>query len=72
MRVSITGYQFAAENYKGDSITEAEGLWLNEYPDSMSAEDMLNAEAKIRGIDRDDEYSFDSDDFPKVVLSITP
>jgi hypothetical protein len=35
-----------------------------------TAEDMLDEYAEANGIDRDDESSFDSDDFPKVVLDI--
>lgn len=34
----------------------------------MSAEDNLDEIAAAFGIDRQDEYSFDSDDFPKVIF----
>jgi hypothetical protein len=36
----------------------------------MSAEDVLNQVAGANAVDRDDETSFDSDDFPKVVLAL--
>jgi hypothetical protein len=35
----------------------------------MSTEDNLNEIAMAFGIDRQDEYTFDSDDFPKVVFA---
>ena len=35
-----------------------------------TAEDMLDEYAEANGIDRMDESSFDSDDFPKVIFDI--
>lgn len=37
--------------------------------ESLSAETNLNATAKYLGIDREDETSFDSNDFPKVIFA---
>ena len=34
----------------------------------VGVEDLLDIVAKSRGIDREDEHSFDSDEFPKVVF----
>lgn len=36
---------------------------------SMSVEDVLDQWANEQGIERHDEWSFDSDDFPKVLMS---
>ena len=37
----------------------------------MRVEEVLDQIAGANGIDRDDEHSFDSDDFPKVVLGVS-
>jgi hypothetical protein len=39
------------------------------YHPSEPAEDVLDRAARLRGIDREDESSFDSGDFPKVVFA---
>ena len=67
---SIIGYTYRAESYYGESIIEQDGVTSNDYPESMSVEDVLDAEAALRGINREDEYSFDSDDFPKVIFAL--
>lgn len=41
--------------------------WATNLP--MSTEDNLNEIAIAFGIDRQNEYSFDTDDFPKVIFS---
>lgn len=66
----IIGYTFRAEHYYGESILEVDGVTSNDYPESMSVEDVLDAEAALRGINREDEYSFDSDEFPKVIFAL--
>lgn len=35
----------------------------------MSTENLLRAVAQLRGIDYDNQYSYDSDDFPKPVFA---
>lgn len=67
---TIAGYTYKAENYRpthliellisaGDAAPGARG---------MSSEDVLDQIAGERGIDRADEQTFDSNEFPKVVL----
>lgn len=71
MPVRVVGYTYQAELLCPDCM----------YPDSvtlfwraggrvesLSTEVNLEFVAKARGIDREDETSFDSDDFPKVVF----
>lgn len=64
---AIAGYTYAAEIYC-PSCTET---FFQQYAPNTPTltEDVLNAAASVLGIDRMDERSFDSGDFPKVVLS---
>lgn len=67
---AVVGYMYRADLYTPAGIIEAgiqEG-WLAPAARGMSAEDALDQAQHTFGIDREDEYSFDSDDFPKVVL----
>lgn len=64
----IVGYTYAADTYcTGDCVTDAlevaqpSGEW-------GSTESLLDTAAESRGINRMDEYSFDSSVFPKVVF----
>jgi hypothetical protein len=67
---TIVGYTYKAENLCLDC---AHGAARRENPDpalveSMSVETELNDWANTVGIDRDDEESYDSNDFPKVIF----
>jgi len=70
----IVGYTYAADTYCPDCIIGALPMgdgqafdgWATSVP--MSVEDNLNEIAFAFGIDRMDERSFDSSDFPKVVF----
>lgn len=66
----IAGYTYRADSYKPDELVElliAEGR-LAPGARGMDADEALDQLAAVEGIDREDEYTFDSDDFPKVVL----
>ena len=63
---TIVGYTYNAETYCENGII----LAMGEYQRSdESAEHALDRIAMRRGIDRMDERSFDSDDFPKVIFA---
>lgn len=73
----IVGYMYAADIYCPDCIIDAlptgegekfDGWKLAEGVD-MSTEANLDEIAAAFGIDRADEYSFDSDHFPKVIFA---
>lgn len=61
----IVGYTYKAANYPPEKILAA--LGVADVVSEESIDERLAALAAERGIDRDDEYSFDSDDFPKAV-----
>jgi len=54
--------QMFTEPDTGDGVNAVQAQW-------MSTEDILERVAERRGIDYSDPYSYDSDDFPKVVLA---
>lgn len=61
------GYTYKAENFRADKIVErliADGLLAPAARD-MSAHDAIEMAASANAIDTEDEYSFDSDEFPK-------
>jgi len=67
----IIGYTFASQivckqclRKKAATVSEANGHNAEFTP----LEDLLDRWAKIDGVDREDEDSFDSDDFPKVTF----
>ena len=72
----IVGYVYAGEYYCPNDIIDALPTGEGEAFDGwkladgvrMSTEDNLSEIAVAFGIDRMDESSFDSDDFPKVVF----
>lgn len=73
----IAGYTFRADVYCPDCIIEAlptgegeayDGWALAPGAGPMSTEDNLNEIALAFGIDRQDERTFDSSDFPKVIF----
>lgn len=70
----ISAYQYKADIYCPDCIVEAvdSSPELKSIPKSLTITDpevVLTQIAAANGIDRFDENSFDSDDFPKVVFS---
>jgi len=66
----IVGYVYNADIYCEDCIA---AMFEREDEDAPSifdgAETILDDEARRRGIDRDDESSYDSNDFPKAILA---
>lgn len=72
----IVGYVYKADTYCPDHIvgrlptgpSEDFDGWALAHGVTMSVEDNLDEIAAAFGIDREDEYSFDSDYFPKVVF----
>lgn len=70
----IVGYTFKGASYCPEHIVEAvtsteeyDG-WALADRITMPVEDNLNEIAAAFGIDRQDESSFDSDEFPKVIF----
>lgn len=69
----IAGYTYQAENYTPEKLVEVlvlEGA-LVDLADAafLPTEKILDKLAEQRGIDRYDERSFDSGDFPKVIFT---
>jgi len=68
----IVGYTYAADNYCESCLVELlfnNPVMPTDKVDSwLSTEDGLNNIAKILGIDRNDENTFDSGHFPKVII----
>lgn len=63
------GYTYQAENLSGPELIETmihQGE-LSPAARDMNVEDVLNQHAGANAINRDDEYSFDSDNFPKTI-----
>lgn len=58
----ITGYTYRAEQWCPRCILKP--FWAG----LADPETLLNTEARYRGIDRENEHSFDSGDFPKVIF----
>lgn len=71
----VAAYQFKAELFCRDHILDAlptgEGGAYDGWKDlsRQPVEDSLSELAYAFGIDRDDECTFDSDEFPKTVLN---
>ena len=61
----IVGYTYQADTYCPDCMVDMFGIFG---PDT-TVEQTLDRIACTRGIDREDERTFDSGDFPKVILS---
>ena len=65
----IVAYTYKAEQLHDECLREVLGYGtVNGRRDPLTVEERLNSIAKRQGIDREDEYSFDSDDFPKVIF----
>jgi len=69
--MKITAYVYKADIYCTDCIIEAMLLAGEASPAArdMPVEDALDQIAAANAIDRQDEWTFDSDEFPKVVFS---
>lgn len=74
----IVGYTYNADNYcSGSCVIDALPTGSGERYDGwklahgvrMSTEDNLDEIAAAFGIDRNDEYSYDSSEFPKVIFA---
>ncbi|BDZ52795.1 hypothetical protein GCM10025867_50360 (plasmid) [Frondihabitans sucicola] len=66
----IVGYTYKAENFTPERLVE-ELIVRGELAPAargMTVEEALDQLAAVDGIDREDEFSFDSDDFPKVIF----
>ena len=66
---NIIGYTYRADNHLPAALVEiliGEGR-LSPGARGMDAEEALNQLAAVEGVNREDEYTFDSDAFPKVV-----
>ena len=65
----ILGYTYKADNYQPAGLIEvmiSDGS-MSPGARGMNIEEALDQVAGANGFDREDEYSFDSDEFPKVV-----
>jgi hypothetical protein len=67
----IVGYTYKAEEFTPSGLREyltssTPEVWG--WDASQDVEAVLDTLAHSMGIDRENEYSFDSDDFPKVVF----
>ncbi len=63
----VQGYTYNADNYCPNHVVQAMGYIATTAP---WVEDQLNRLADVLDVDREDERSFDSGDFPKVILNI--
>lgn len=66
----IIGYTYNADNFTPKALIEfmVQIRELAPAAFDMSPEVALNQLSDVYGIDRDNEYSFDSGEFPKVIL----
>jgi hypothetical protein len=61
----IAGYTYNADEYCPEHVLEVMGTG---YDVALSTEMNLDQIARDQGIDREDEYSYDSGDFPKLIF----
>lgn len=69
----IAGYTWNGENYTSEALrlklVETGSIHFGRaMKQGHTVEELLDRHAGNLGVDREDEYSFDSDDFPKVIL----
>ncbi|QBP33380.1 hypothetical protein SEA_BRUTONGASTER_166 [Gordonia phage BrutonGaster] len=66
----IVGYTWAGDNYQPRDLVEAMIAMgeLSPAARDMTAEQALDQHAAANGIDRHDEWSFDSAEHPKVIF----
>jgi hypothetical protein len=62
---AIVGYSYNADTYCGDGIKRMFGPAGS----TATAEEVLDTAAGTMGIDRHDEFGFDSSDFPKIIFA---
>lgn len=69
---AIVGYNYKAATYCPTHLIEllVQSGKLSPAARDMREEDALDQWAGAEAIDRQDERTFDSDDFPKVILSV--
>lgn len=69
---AIVGYSYKAATYCPEHLIElmVQNGTASPGARGMAPEDVLDQLAAGEGIEREDEHSFDSDDFPKVVLDV--
>jgi len=69
----IVGYTYQADNYCPEHIvaqlTANPGHTGHQAASIPNAEQHLDLLARLAGVDREDEYTFDTDDFPKVIVA---
>lgn len=69
MPYDIVGYTYRAENYCPSCVRmRLADRFPVAFYDTGSSGEMLDRAAAQLGIDREDERSFDSEDFPKVIF----
>lgn len=71
--MKIIGYTYKSDIYCMDCLVNALDVYSFQslYPEGVyETEDFLDKLAEFKGIDRYDESSFDSGDFPKVIFSL--
>jgi len=66
----IVGYQYQADQYCPDCLNREMTPTGHNAVTMLPMEEVLDRLADAAGIDRTDEWSFDSDDFPKVILAV--
>lgn len=64
---TVVGYTYAADIYCTECVLKVYTGDENEW--ALDTEDRLDQYAETLGIDRQDEWTFDSGDFPKVVFA---
>lgn len=66
----IAGYTYNVENFTPEQLIEAmvSAGELSPAARDMDVEDALDQLAEVYAIDRDDEHSFDSSEFPKIIF----
>lgn len=67
---AIVGYTFKAQQFCPEHLIEfmVQNGYLSPAARDMRVEDVLDQHAGAEGVDREDQHSFDSDDFPKTIL----
>lgn len=66
---AVTGYVWRGDTYCPDCVVKSIGNKRRFRVDHRSAEEILEENAARMNIDRNDEWSFDSWNFPKVVFA---
>lgn len=64
---AIVGYTYNTENYTPDGLVKVFAPVMADHPDGVEA--VLDGLAKAFAIDRYDEQTFDSSEFPKIIFA---